>query len=264
MAYYGLGSSHDLMARARREALDALRIDPDLGEAHGSLGCVQMLYDWNWREAEASLLRALDLDPTDVQTRAWYALQLLCFVHGRFDEAVRHVREAMAYDPLNGYPTAVLSLIQVSAGDAAAALKSANQAVAQDPGSYLGYRAKIAAERALGRFDDALATGDKALELSGGHNWVRAEIAMTLAARGDIEEATRIVDALRQAPLVERGMLTAAAAAAVGRIDDAFAMLYDCIDAREPIIVAVSHWPALAPLRTDPRWRPLLQRIGLQ
>jgi serine/threonine protein kinase/tetratricopeptide (TPR) repeat protein len=263
MAYYGLGSSHDLMTRARREAMDTLTLDPELGEAHGSLGCVQLLYDWNWHEAEATLRRALELDPADVQTRAWYALQLLCYVYGRFDDAMAQVREAISYDPLNGYPTAVLSLIQISAGDGVGALQSANQAIAQDPSSYLGYRAKFAAERAIGRLDEALETAQKALDLSGGHNWMRAELATTLAMRGDVVAATELFEDLRRAPVAERTMLTAGAAVALGRFDEAFELLHASIDAKEPILVAVTHWPAFAPLRTDSRWRPLLQRVGL-
>ena len=263
MAYYGGGPSHDLMARARHEAMDTLAIDPELGEAYGSLGCVQLLYDWNWHEAEVTLRRALALDPADVQTRAWYALQLLCYVHGRFDDAIAEARAAIAYDPLNSYPTAVLSLIQTSAGDGASALHSANQAIAQDPSSYLGYRAKTAAERALGRLDEAIATAQKALALSGGHNWMRAELATTLAMQGDTVTAAAMFETLRQAPAAERTMLTAGAAVALGRFDDAFALLHESVDAKEPILVAVARWPVFAPLRADSRWRPLLQRIGL-
>ena len=71
----------------------------------GPSGCVQLLYDWNWHDAEATLQRALQLDPADVQTPPWYALQLLCLVRGRFEDAIVQAREAMSYDPLNGYPS---------------------------------------------------------------------------------------------------------------------------------------------------------------
>jgi serine/threonine protein kinase/tetratricopeptide (TPR) repeat protein len=263
MAYYGLGAAHDLMTRARSEALDVLAIDPGLGEAHGTLGCVQMLYDWNWRGAEITLQRSLECDPADVQTRAWYALQLLCFAYGRFDDAINQAREAMAYDPLNGYPTAVLSLIQTTAGDGQGALRSANQAIAQDPTSYLGYRAKIAAARALSQFDEALETAQTALELSGGHTWVRAEIATTLAVRGDVQAATEIFEVLRHESVAEGTFLTAGVAAALGRFDEAFALLHRSLEAREPILVALRLWPALSPLRGDPRLRPMLERMGV-
>ena len=61
----------------------------------------------------------------------------------------------------------------------------------------------------------ALATAKKALELSGGHAWVRAEIAMMLALRGDTADATEVYEALRRLPPTEQTILTAGAAAAL-------------------------------------------------
>jgi hypothetical protein len=39
--------------KARKAAEEALRIDPDLAEAHSSAGFVKLTYDWDWEGARA-------------------------------------------------------------------------------------------------------------------------------------------------------------------------------------------------------------------
>ena len=50
---------------AREAAERALRLEPNLAEGHAALGWNRMRYDWNWRGAEVSFARALELIPGD-------------------------------------------------------------------------------------------------------------------------------------------------------------------------------------------------------
>src|SRR5262249_7963075 len=49
---------------AMRAARRAIEIDPDLAEAHAALGSVS-LYELDWAQADASLRRAIELDPSN-------------------------------------------------------------------------------------------------------------------------------------------------------------------------------------------------------
>jgi TolB-like protein/DNA-binding winged helix-turn-helix (wHTH) protein/lipoprotein NlpI len=85
--------------RARKAAEQALGLDPNLAEAHAAIGQFMRLADWDWTEANASLQRALELDPGNsavLNLAAGLALSL-----GRFEEAVELDRRAIALDPLN-------------------------------------------------------------------------------------------------------------------------------------------------------------------
>ena len=62
--------------RARAAALEALRLDPRLAQAHLWLGVVHFLYDWDWAAAEARFRRALQLDPREAIAETWYAMFL--------------------------------------------------------------------------------------------------------------------------------------------------------------------------------------------
>jgi hypothetical protein len=45
---------------SRHAVARALDLEPELDEAHALMGIIHMLYDWDWRGAEASFARALE------------------------------------------------------------------------------------------------------------------------------------------------------------------------------------------------------------
>ncbi len=55
------------VARARQAVERALELDEGLAEAHALLGQIRRTYDWDWAGAEASLQRALALEPNNVE-----------------------------------------------------------------------------------------------------------------------------------------------------------------------------------------------------
>ncbi len=85
--------------RARETVQQALALDPNLAEAHASIGQIKREADWDWTGANASLQRALELDPGNsavLSLAAGLAISL-----GRIEEAVELIRRAIALDPLN-------------------------------------------------------------------------------------------------------------------------------------------------------------------
>jgi len=61
-------------------AMKALRLDPDLGEAHTSLAATLWLHDWKWPEAQTEFKRSLALNPANSTANHWYAV-LSCVRH---------------------------------------------------------------------------------------------------------------------------------------------------------------------------------------
>jgi TolB-like protein/Tfp pilus assembly protein PilF len=96
---YNLVSSKEYVPKAREAAGRALEIDPNLAEAHTSLGLLKETYDWDWQGAEKEFRRAIALDPNYATAHHWYA-ELLGF-EGRFDEALAENDRAMQLDPLS-------------------------------------------------------------------------------------------------------------------------------------------------------------------
>ena len=85
-AYAGLADAYDLMSgysllapreaypKARAAAIDALKIDDRLAEAHITLAKIAARYDLDWEEARKEFLRGIELNPNYAQGHSWYGL----------------------------------------------------------------------------------------------------------------------------------------------------------------------------------------------
>ncbi len=94
-------SPADMMPKAREAALQALRLDENMAEAHTSLACVEMVLDWNWAGAEGEFKRAIELNPSYSPAHGWYAHYLAAT--GRSDESVAEAKRALQLDPFSEF-----------------------------------------------------------------------------------------------------------------------------------------------------------------
>ncbi|NDP41880.1 MAG: tetratricopeptide repeat protein [Aromatoleum sp.] len=104
----------DGFGRARAAAERAIAREPELAEAHAALGWVKRAFDWDWKGAEASFQRALELAPGS--TLVMNAHANLLGTLGRLDEAIELSRKATALDPLNVPVHRNLALFCLGAG----------------------------------------------------------------------------------------------------------------------------------------------------
>jgi serine/threonine-protein kinase len=99
MGLYSLQPPRAMFAQASAAAERALALDPDLPEAHTSLALIKLGNDWNLREAEHELKRALALDPNQVLARIY--LSWLTVLLGDTATAVVQARTAQEMEPLS-------------------------------------------------------------------------------------------------------------------------------------------------------------------
>ena len=84
--------------RAREAAEKALALDPQLVDAHLTMGWIHSSYDWDWAAADASFRRALELEPGNARALMHFGIQATVF--GRWDEAIDALNKAIERDPL--------------------------------------------------------------------------------------------------------------------------------------------------------------------
>ena len=111
LAYCGLADSYcdivvenvrpkEAWAQGRKAAEKALELDPDLPDAHLSLGSA-LANAFDWRGGETEIKRALELNPNLALGYEEHAWILSCL--GRFDEAIASQNKAIELDPLSPF-----------------------------------------------------------------------------------------------------------------------------------------------------------------
>jgi TolB-like protein/DNA-binding winged helix-turn-helix (wHTH) protein/cytochrome c-type biogenesis protein CcmH/NrfG len=118
--------------QAREAAKQALALDPSLPEAHARIGQMKRLVDWDWMGANASLQRALALDPGN--PAALYGASTLAGSLGHFEEARELVRRSIALDPLNAASRESLAQICWAMGRQEEAEANFKKALELNPG----------------------------------------------------------------------------------------------------------------------------------
>ncbi len=87
----------DAYAAARAAADRAVALDPNLPEAHASLGFIDFFSDWNPAAATTQFQTALHLDPNCIVAQHWYGSMLIH--QGRYPEALQHLDIAQRLAP---------------------------------------------------------------------------------------------------------------------------------------------------------------------
>ena len=129
------------LASARDAARRALDIDPTLYEAHLALAETQRMLDFDWNTAEASYLKALQLNPSSESAHRGYAMLLSAL--GRHREAVRESDRAIELDPLClvvGGSAAWVGVVVIVTGIGARVVRSARAPARPRAISARGYR----------------------------------------------------------------------------------------------------------------------------
>jgi len=137
---------------AERAATRALALDRRVAGADVALGSVYR-DRWDWEAAEAHLLRALEIDPDDVEAHQQYADMLAAM--GRSDEALRSIRRAAALDPTSAIRQNNVGWILYQNGRVAESIPQLERASALDPALKMPYDNLHRSYLALGRLDEA-------------------------------------------------------------------------------------------------------------
>ena len=92
----------EVFPKAKTAVLKALELDDTLAEAHRLLAIYRTWGEWDWAGAEAEFQRAIELNPNNADTRAYYSI-LLSTVMRRPQEAREQIDRAMELDPLSSF-----------------------------------------------------------------------------------------------------------------------------------------------------------------
>ena len=263
MGEYTNLSRRDLYTKQMEAVHKALEIDPQLAEAHISLGISLMLNDWDWAGAEREFKLGLQLDPKNATGHHWFA-ELLLFL-GRTEEAFKEINLAVDLDPISQGILKDKGIFQYYVGQYDEAMKTALTTLDLDPGFTPVHRLISLVYTGKGMFEEAIRENQRWGELTGNKIKTDVSLAHILASAGKKDEAKKIIEDAGIEKILSsndyRGV--ALVYAALDDIDEAFEWLEKSYQKHEESLCSIGIDPKFDSLRDDPRFTSLMKKIGL-
>jgi TolB-like protein/predicted Ser/Thr protein kinase len=259
LAYAGLGDTYNVIPSygagitSRQAGLlsdaatrKALELDESLPEGHLARAGF-LTFAWKWREADQEFRRAIELDPNNAAAHYLYAFSLLV-PEKRFDQALEEFHLALALDPLS----------PIMNTNYATALMDAH------------------------RYPEALAQFQKTLERDPTFRPAHHKLAHLYAASGDFANAVREMKTFAPTPgswtpdakgfrdlalnaFNQPDQITwvALALSVTGDRNKALDYLENALSGQEIEVILCIRYPSFDPIRSDPRFKAVVARLGL-
>ena len=277
-AYAGLASAYALLGqvpyddlppseakpKARDAAEHALQLDPQLAEAHAVLANVAFSYDWNFDSAEREFQRALALGPNDPTAYLWYGHY--CIVRNRLSQALEENSRALELDPVLPLFNTVRAEIRYNMRNYDAAIDQGRRTIEQYPTYPLAYIWLGSAYRQKKMFPEALDSFSQGRKLSSDQPVMIALYGHALAVSGDAAGARQALADLQH--LAESRYVSSLYIAAIytglGETSTALDWLDRAYKERSDRLIYLGVDPIADPLRSDPRFKELMEKIGVQ
>ncbi len=256
------------MPKAKVAAMRALELDETLAEAHTSLARVLATYEWDWPGAEKEYKRSIELNPRYAMAHQWYSGCLEAM--GRRNEASAERKQARELDPLSLTINFALGLDFYFNRHYDQAIEQFQKTLELDQNFPAVHEFLPAAYEQKGMYDKAIAEFKKAGLLQGGQG--RGELSFSLAGLGHVygvsgkkAEAWAVLDKLKQMSRQEYipAVHIALVYEGLGEKDQAFAWLEEGYKERAFQMQALNSDPRWDSLRSDPRFKDLMRRVGL-
>jgi TolB-like protein/cytochrome c-type biogenesis protein CcmH/NrfG len=274
LAYAGLSSAYILSPfyagadrlstspKAKEAALKALRLDPNLAEAHLALGKVLFFSEIDLVGAMREYKRAIELKPNDAGAHHWYGNDALAAL-GQFDEAIAEGRRSVELDPLSVVINADLGQTLYYAHRYDESARQLRKTLEIDPTSFYTHYTLGIALHGNGDLSGAIAEYEKAKQLSD-NPLVSTLCATAKAQAGDKDAALRMLTELEKISQHREvlGYWRALLYLSLNKKEEALRWLEQSFAERDGSNI---NWikvdPLLDSLHGDPRFEALVQKV---
>jgi tetratricopeptide (TPR) repeat protein len=261
-AYAGRNFAEDAR-RAEAAARRAIALDDNLAKGHAMLALVLFSMRWDFAGAEREYRRAIELDPRAAFTIVEYADLLR--ETGRLDQAEAEIRKARALQPKSSVLAVKEAEIYLDRKQPDAAIATATSALQIQQDSRKAHVALGMAWEAKGDYERALACYRKALTISEqdrralpalGYLLGRMRREEARAVARQLEDMNvRIRNCAYQVAVVHMGL---------GEHERALDWLERAFETRQAHVPFMGIDYRFQPLRQHPRFRALLEKLGLK
>ena len=250
--------AYPLAKTALRAAFDQ---DDAFPQAYATQAVIRCWYEWDWDGAEEAFLRAIDLDPSDSETRGVYS-QYLTMMR-RFDEAVVQMDEAMQLSPLDPFLPSLHATDLLFMKRHEEAVELARRVLDEVPSHEVASTVLADGLYLLGRFDEefdahrmrAVLSGDREIEealdrgyQAEGYRGAMRFVADLLAARSEQQYVS---------PVTVMSHYVRA-----GELERAMDWAEEAFEQRDLNVPVFGVLPLVDALRGEPRFDVMIRELG--
>jgi Tol biopolymer transport system component/TolB-like protein/Tfp pilus assembly protein PilF len=275
LAYAGMAEVYQLLPlsdeleprvafpKAKAAALRALEIDDAIPEAHVSLGVILMDYDWNWRGAELSFQKAIELNPNYAAAHQIYGTLLLRL--GRIGDAILELKKAQSIDPLSPAINTWMGEAFAQLGEDEAAIRIHTETTRLAPDYLYAYYFLVQSYVRTGRLEEAAKAAEDAVLLSDDMSLTRSASIFLKAHVGDRNGARKELEELiqkRQEKYVS-AINIASGFAVLHETEEVLKWLEIACEERDSNLTWLNVDREFDYLRNEPRFKSIVERVDL-
>jgi TolB-like protein/DNA-binding winged helix-turn-helix (wHTH) protein len=244
--------------RLAREAIErALALNPNLAAAHAQMARIKRLADFDWGGSDASIQRAIALEPGNPEYLSEGAFSAAIIGHA--DEALALARRAVELDPLNPSSWSALGEIKYFEGQFAGAEADVKKSLELSPDAFPGPFLLSEIYVLQGRPQDALPAIEGVR-----HDSARAFLyPIAYHALGREKESEAALRELIAKYRAHAAFQVAEVYAFRNQSDEAFEWLDRAYAQGDSGLIGTKVDPLLKSLHNDPRYAALLKKLNL-
>jgi tetratricopeptide (TPR) repeat protein len=246
---------------AKAAIATALELDPESAEAHNSDATIRFWFDWDFSGAEAAARRAIRFNPS-------YSLAYLYLAHvlsntARHEEALVLVRKARMLDPFSLITNAMYGQFLYQAREVESSIEQFAANIEMESRFWVTHICLAKAYAQQGRYDEALASCDRASEFSGGNSEAVSMAGYVHAVSGERGKAQGKLQELmgRKAKAYVPPYNLALVCAGMGETEAAIDYLQEAFEDRDVHMTFLLDYK-WDKLRSNERFQHLALRVG--
>jgi DNA-binding winged helix-turn-helix (wHTH) protein/Flp pilus assembly protein TadD len=265
LSLYGGAKPHQAMANAREAYKKAQALAPDLGETHAAHAEILGTYDWDWPQAENEYAKAIELAPTYGPAYMWYARCLV--IQGKFQPGMEISLKGEEVDGELLIAKAVTAWFRIFMGQYERAATDLDLLLKQNP-TFASARWRLGlAYQLSGKPEEALKVLQEEKDPDVPELGTLGYVLALNKKAGAKDVLEKLLQLEKQAESDDSKFVSpywiAAVYVGMGNHDEAFKYLSASYQQKDGWIEYLKVDPIWTPLRSDPRFAELLNKLRL-
>jgi len=254
-SFYGFIPREEAYPKGKSMVAKALELDDTLGEAHTTLGMIKSV-SLDRQGAEEEFIRAIELNKNYSPVHHHYSYLLSAL--GRHKEAISEAKKALELDPLSAVMLRGLGIVYFRAREYDNALEKLEAALDFNPESTPNHLFLFLTYQKKKMYRESISALEERLSLTG-YKELAKLIEKTYGESGYNEALRQVVHQPLRNPYIKATLFSI-----IGEREQAIEWIERAYEERHPFIFYLKVDPTFDNLRSHPKYKALLIKLGLK